>query len=265
MRKNTLVIIDPQNDFVDKQGALSVGGAAEDMDRVADLVRKHGDTIDDIQVTLDSHHAVHIAHPLYWVDSDGNHPDPFTLIELKDVKGQGAKFRTTNPAWQDWGVEYVRKLEGSDYKLCIWPEHCLIGSWGHSVWPNLFDALLEWEKKYFGVVNYLTKGSNMHTEHYSVVKAEVVRPDDPTTDVNTDFIKTLQECDDIFISGEASSHCVANSVIDIADQFGDEHVPKFVYLEDASSPVAGFETLETNFLSKMNAKGMRTKTTETLF
>jgi hypothetical protein len=34
--------------------------------------------LDDIHVTLDSHRLVDIAHPIWWRDSSGANPDPFT-------------------------------------------------------------------------------------------------------------------------------------------------------------------------------------------
>lgn len=262
-RKNTLLIVDPQNDFVDPSGKLSVAGAVNDMNRVAELIRKHGDKIDDIQVTLDSHHPIHIAHPIYWVDQSGNHPSPFTIIEHADI--ESGKWRTYNPRWNQWGLDYTKSLENSPYKLCIWPEHCLIGSWGSSVFPPLFEALKEWEEKYFGVVNFVTKGSNIHTEHYGVAKAEVPRHDDLTTELNTDFVTLLEECDDIYVAGEASSHCVSNSCMQIIDAFGVDGAKKMVLLTDATSPVPGFEFLQEEFFKKLKEKGGRFETTTTLF
>ena len=51
-----LLIIDPQNDF-HEGGSLAIPGAMEDTKRIAALVEAHGDDIDEIYVTLDSHHV----------------------------------------------------------------------------------------------------------------------------------------------------------------------------------------------------------------
>ena len=75
-----LLVIDPQKDFCDPTGALYVKGAEKDMERLAAMVDKNGDKIDDIRVTLDSHQKIHIAHPICWQDAKGNHPAPFTII-----------------------------------------------------------------------------------------------------------------------------------------------------------------------------------------
>ena len=72
-----LLSIDPQVDFCSPTGKLSVGGAEDDMGRLATFVKRCKGDIAEIIVTLDSHRTIHIAHPIWWVDSDGNHPIPF--------------------------------------------------------------------------------------------------------------------------------------------------------------------------------------------
>jgi nicotinamidase-related amidase len=80
-----LVVIDPQNDFCDPSGSLFVAGANQDMSRLAKMVKRLGKKVDDIHVTLDSHRIVDISHPLWWKDSAGKHPAPFTMITAADV------------------------------------------------------------------------------------------------------------------------------------------------------------------------------------
>lgn len=267
MKRNIqLLIIDPQFDFCDPTGALYVKGAEHDMTRLAALISRAKGYIDDIRVTLDSHQPVHIAHPICWVDNKGNHPAPFTIIKEEDVLGTNPKWRAYNPAWQERQVNYVKALKaGGRYELCIWPPHCLIGTDGHRVHPILQPALREWQDQ-FALIDYVTKGSNPFTEHYSVVKADVLDPEDlEGTDVNTKFVERLEIADEIWASGQALSHCLANSVEDISGIFGDEHVKKFVLLEDCTSPVwspdagvtAYFQSLADNFIKKLVAKGMR--------
>ena len=63
MESTHLVCIDPQNDFCHKNGSLSVSGADDDMNQLAAMIRRAGDKIGKISVTLDSHHIIDIAHP----------------------------------------------------------------------------------------------------------------------------------------------------------------------------------------------------------
>ena len=54
--KNILLIIDPQVDF-HPGGSLAVQGANEDSARIASLISENIQDIDEIYVTLDSHHV----------------------------------------------------------------------------------------------------------------------------------------------------------------------------------------------------------------
>jgi nicotinamidase/pyrazinamidase len=200
---------------------------------------------------------VHIAHPISWVDSKGNHPAPFTQITLTDV--ENGTYRAFKPGLQRRFESYVRSLESNGrYVLTIWPPHCLIGSPGHAVHPTLFEALLEWERTVYGFVGYTPKGSNYLTEHYSAVVADVSYPDDPTTQLNTRFIQLLEEADDILITGEALNFCVANTFKDVADNFSNaDYVKKLVLLEDACSEIPGLEFLTKAFMDDMLPRGMR--------
>ena len=53
---NILLIIDPQNDF-HPGGSLAVNGANEDSERTADFIMANINKIDEIVVTLDTHHV----------------------------------------------------------------------------------------------------------------------------------------------------------------------------------------------------------------
>ncbi len=258
-----ILIIDPQNDFCDPKGALYVTGADGDMVRLASMIRRLKDKINDIHVTLDTHHFVDVAHPIYWVDSNGNHPEPLkTIISLEDI--ENGKWRTTSPKLQKRALDYVKSLKANKrYSLVIWPYHCLIGSWGYGIYPPLFDALLDWEKD-FCMVDYVTKGSNIYTEHYSAIQADVPDAQDPTTMLNTHLIQTLEEADMIALTGEALNFCLANTVRDIANNFGEENIKKLILIKDATSPVPGqvFEPLTDNFLKEMTKRGMKVSTTK---
>jgi nicotinamidase-related amidase len=278
-KKVHLLIIDPQNDFCTEQetildrktgvetvkrGSLVVPGAHNDMAvKLPNFIRKFNDKIEDIHVTLDSHHLVDIAHPIMWVDKDNNNPAPFTIVTHDDVNN--GIWRAAVPTFQNKLLDYTKSLKVNNrYPLCIWPPHCIIGSWGAAILNELFEALLQWESQ-FAMVDVVTKGSNPFTEHYSAVQADVPDSSDPSTQLNVKLIRTLeQEADEIVIAGEALSHCVANTIRDIANNFADASaISKFVLLTDASSSVPGFENLGTDFIDEMVKRGMRVSTTDT--
>lgn len=260
-----LLVIDPQVDFCtpvtpDYQTPLYVPGAEKDMTRLAAMVGRLKNKISAISVTLDSHHFIHIAHPAFWKDSQGNQPNPFTPISAKDI--ETGKWTPRVPSLYKEALEYAKELERKQrYSLFIWPPHCLIGHKGHNVVPELWEQLTEWEKK-FAVVNYITKGSNVMTEHYSAFSAEVPRADDPGTQISDELIKTIEQYDTILLCGEALSHCLASTVRDLANNFTDpKYIQKLVLLRDATGSVGGFEKNGEDFIKELTAKGMQVTTT----
>ena len=262
--KIELLIIDPQVDFCDKKGALYVEGAEFDMERLAAMIDRIGKKISKIDVTLDCHHKIDVAHPGMWRNSEGKSPDPFTIIESKDIKN--GIWLPIYPSEIKRFIQYTESLEASGrYPLCIWPPHCLIGTEGNNVLPILAQSLDKWIDMRERNINYVSKGSNIFTEHYSAIKAEVPDPSDPTTQIDSrdaGLINSLMQADIVAIAGEAGSHCLANTVRDIANGFNDDsYIKKLVLLEDATSPVTGFETFQTDFITEMTARGMQISNT----
>lgn len=286
-RKNMkvhMLIIDPQNDFCDIlarpgepvgmalpggvnfRATLPVPGANDDMKRVAALIDRIGPKLADIHVTMDSHRLVDIAHPVWWMDQNGNQPAPLvTIISVDDI--ENGIWTPRNPAFRKRTLEYARQLAANGkYQICIWPPHCLIGTWGHNVQAELNAALQKWSGKEFAMVDYVTKGSNPWTEHYGAVMAEVPDPNDPGTALNADFLAMLAEADIVAVAGEALSHCVKETVTQIADNIGPEHIKKFHILTDCTSPVPAvpngpdFPQIAKKWLREMEARGMELTT-----
>ncbi len=276
--KVNLLVIDPQNDFCDipddflpkrevngklevaSRPALPVAGAHQDMLNLADFINRVGRRLNDIQITLDSHNIVDIAHPIWWVDQAGNSPNPFTVISVDDVvKGV---WRARNPAYQAKSLDYVKALATNGrYVLVIWPEHCIISTWGHNVHYAVADAVTQWARQEFATPYYVTKGSNIFTEHYSAVQAEVPDAGDDSTMFNHPFVTQVDACDLILVAGEALSHCVANTVRDMMKNFTKESIEKMVILADCTSNVTGFEQLGEDFLTEFTQAGGKVMTT----
>ena len=261
MSNTHLVVVDPQTDFCDPDGALYVAGADQDIRRLSEFLRQSGRDLSAIHCTLDNHHLLDIAHPLWWLDQAGKHPDPFTIIEAGAV--ENGDWAAADPGAHSRSLDYVRALQANGrYPLCVWPPHCLIGSLGASVMPELFEALTEWETDRRRPIDYVVKGANPWTEHYSVVQADVPDAKDPSTMLNASLVRALEEADTILLAGEAGSHCVANTARDIADNFSEmSSASKMVLLEDTTSPVPGFESMQEAFVTELCARGMRVTTT----
>lgn len=252
-----------QRDFCDPKGSLFVKGGDVNCELVAAMIERHGDKIDSISLTMDSHAVLHLAHTLCWKDSAGKTPPPFTAITYNDIVN--GKYRATNVAWQRRYTEYLKALDAKGLTHTLWPNHCVVGSNGWSLHPKVSDAVIGWETKYFGLANYFCKANNIFSEHYGVVAAEVCDAADPTTNINTHFIKTLEEADLIPVVGVASSHCVKRSVEQIVTEFGPDNTKKLVLLTDGMSPVTGFEQAEKDFFAYAKSIGIQFSTTTTFF
>lgn len=276
-----LLIIDPQNDFMDQpDAALRVPGATDDMKRLAAMTNRIGRHLSGINVTLDSHQLIDIAHPAMWVDGNGNPPNPFvTTITPDDIKAGIWRPRHENAKPADLGGKtigeyvlwYTEQLQAAGlYDLTIWAPHCIIGTPGHNIQPDLMEALNEWSVRMFATINYVTKGTNVFTEHYGAMQAEVPMSSDPSSALNQGFLSLLQGADIVLVAGEALSHCVKATVTQIAENIGQEHIAKFHILRDCSSPIPkigdgpDFPAITEAWLKEMEKLGM-TVTTSTEF
>ena len=249
---NALVIIDPQVDF-HEGGSLGINGATDDSTRIAAFIRKNIDKIDNIFVTLDTHHRLHIAHAVCWTNPMGDSPDPFTLIKHEDI--EKGNWVPRDSSLLEYAKYYTKALEKKGrFVLCIWPEHCLIGTPGHAVVPVLTEAINEWISKRMRTVNYVMKGTNCMTEMYSALAAEVPIPDDPSTSMDPALVRRLNKFEKVFICGEAKSHCVNYTMRDIESVW--EHPrDRLVLLDDCTTAVAGFEASGEEFVKDMLEKG----------
>ena len=259
-----LIIIDPQVDFCDSKGALYVKNAEKDMQRIASMIQKNIDKICNIYVTLDTHQFYDISHNVSYINRKGENPPPFTILTKEQIINEewiptGRGIQLFNDLFKKTVIQYITELENKNKDpLCLWPPHCLIGTYGHSVFPILMQTLQEWMIYNKKNVRYLRKGENTFTEHYSAIKAEVPDPNDKKTELNEDFIFNIEIGDLIVICGEAGSHCVKATVEDIVDGFSiPEYIEKTILIEDGMSPVPGFENKQNEFIKNMKEKGMQ--------
>ncbi len=264
MKKNALLIIDPQNSFCNKgdanvnnRGSLYVEGAEKDMTRLATWILNNKSEIDFIGVTLDSHQPNDIAHPNFWQDKNGNFPAPFTVISSKDVEA-GIWTARFDPKRC---LNYLKALEAQgEFPHVIWPVHCVIGSEGAAIYQPLMNAIEEWtvNGKFFQVV---AKGTFPFSEHFGAFQAQIPDSKRPETQLNQGLIKTLETYQNVYLSGEAKSHCVANSLKQVINE-APGLAEKFIILEDTMSNVVGFETIADPIYNQ--AKQMGIKFTNTI-
>ena len=253
-----LLIIDPQNDFVSPHGSLSVAGATEDAARLARFMESARAQLSSIVISLDSHQRVDISHPLWFVDDQGRSPDPFTVITSEDLRAGRWSARGGR---QERTARYLGELERRGrYPHVIWPEHCLIGSEGHGVYPLIQEQALAWAARHAehdGQVRFVSKGESPWTEHFSAVEAEVPDDSDPHTLTNHDLIAQLLLTEVVYVAGWARSHCVGNTVRYLIKYGGTALAKRLVLLSDTMSDVPGFEDAGEAFTREVLAQGVR--------
>lgn len=252
-----LMVIDDQNTFCLPDFELYVGGrsgrgAIEDNVRLAEFIYRYLGVITEIDPTMDTHTAMQIFHPLFWVNDAGEHPAPATMISLKDVESGVWKVnpgvamsvaRGNYMGLATYALHYVKKLtDGGKYPLMVWPYHAMLGGIGHALVSTVEEALFFHNVARLSQTGFEIKGGNPLTENYSVLRPEVLEGTDgrPIAQKNTRFIEKLMRYDVVIIAGQAKSHCVAWTIDDLLTEIAakDPALAKKVYLmEDCTSPV----------------------------
>jgi nicotinamidase-related amidase len=252
-----LLLVDVQNTFCLPEFELYVGGrsgrgAVEDTARIASLLYENLDRVTQVVVTLDTHTAAQIFHPLFWVDERGEHPAPHTVIAAGDV--ESGRWRVNRsiaaavvprPGYDlaAWALHYVRRLaERGKYPLVVWPYHSMVGGIGHALVSAVEEAVFFHAIVRQSPTRVEVKGRNALTENYSVLRPEVGNDASGRAieGANLPLVEHLLSFDRVLIAGEAKSHCVAWTVEDLlgeAERRHPELARKLVLLEDCTSPV----------------------------
>jgi nicotinamidase-related amidase len=223
--RTALLLVDVQNTFCLPEFELFVAGrsgrgAVEDSARIAAFLYRNLDRVTEVVVTLDTHTAAQIFHPLFWVGPDGGHPSPHTVITLPDV--EGGRWRV-NPALAPavaprkgfdvsaWARHYARRLaEGGKYPLVVWPYHSMVGGIGHALVSAVEEAVFFHAVARQSPTRVEVKGRNPLTENYSALRPEVMEDESgaPVDSANRALVEHLLSFDTVVVAGEAQSHCV---------------------------------------------------------
>jgi len=253
--KNILIIIDAQQDFCKPGAPLYVPGAEQDVKRIANFIENT--ELEHIVVSMDWHQPFSIFHQSFWKDIKGNQPPVFSQITYKDFK-DGKWIPQAAPVTTG---TYLQELEeNGEYTHTIWPDHCIAGTEGAALMPDITNALKKWSvsgNKYETIL----KGRETLTEFYGIFKAQVTLPNVASTDWNLDMLLHFKKFDNIYIAGQAKSHCVAQTIKQL---FEFPHIRrKVTVLEDCMSNVTGFETIADHIWDKAKELGIKfAKSTE---
>ncbi|MBA2749959.1 MAG: cysteine hydrolase family protein [Tatlockia sp.] len=256
-KRTCLLLIDVQNTFCIPGFELFVGGqsgngAVEDNKRLCEFIYRNLGSISAIAPTLDTHTAMQIFHPIFWINNEGIHPTPAaTNITPKDIE-QG-KWKV-NPAvayslnltcevLQNHALHYVKQLsQNGKYPLTVWFYHSMLGGIGHALVSAVEEAVFFHCIARDSQTQFEIKGNNPLTENYSVLRPEVLESfgGKQLAQKNTRLIQQLLDFDKVIIAGQAKSHCVAWTIDDLLTEIQqiDSSLAKKIYiLEDCTTPV----------------------------
>jgi nicotinamidase/pyrazinamidase len=263
-----LLLVDFQIDFCHPDGSLAVPGAIEDLRRTIELVYRECERIKTLVVSLDSHLSYQIFYPTWWIDEDGHHPAPHTVIDSAAVRG--GKYRPLREV--AWSLRYVEELEQKAKKaLYIWPYHTMIGGIGQALDPALFEAVHFHAVARRSQPVFLQKGMIPGTEHYSPFEPEVKVPTHPHGALNTTLLKLLETHDRILVAGEAKSHCVLEACATMVRHFAGQPdvLSRIRFLRDCTSSVVApgidFDAMAERELAAFAQKGMKLTTSAHAF
>lgn len=247
-----LLLIDVQNTFCIPGFELFVAGAVEDNQRLCEFIYRNLGEITEIVATLDTHTAMQIFHPIFWVNDGGEHPQPGTTITDEDIiKGRWQVNGAIAPNFSGWNEQdlaqharhYTHQLtEGGRYPLTVWPYHGIVGGISHALVSAVEEALFFHNIARYSQTHIELKGQHPLTENYSALKPEVLLASNGVSigNKNQQLIDKLLNFDMLFIAGQAKSHCVAWTVEDLLTEIQqrDRTLAQRIYiLEDCTSPV----------------------------
>ena len=250
------ILVDVQNTFCIPDFELFVRGrsgigAVEDNRRLCEFIYRNLNKITEITLTLDTHQAAQIFHPIFLMDESGGHPDAFTLISFEDIRKGKWKFNPSlapslqiSPEFGQKHLEYYvdQLAKSAKYDLTIWPYHAMLGGIGHALVPAVEEAVFFHSITRMSQPDFTLKGFNPLTEHYSAIGPEVLENfrGEELEKKDKRFVSKLKSFEAVVITGQAKSHCVASTLNDLLAEISseDESLVRKVYLlEDCTSPV----------------------------
>ncbi|BEI85577.1 hypothetical protein CcaverHIS002_0509780 [Cutaneotrichosporon cavernicola] len=195
MGKTALIIVDVQGDFLPPDGSLMVPAGLLVAPTILDLLKDQKYNWDYVVVSQDYHPTGHISfassHPGHKVFSD---------IELKDGRG----------------ILYEQKL---------WPDHCVQGTKGCEIAPELVAKL----SKRGDTVKLVRKGWHKDVEAYSAFDGYMTdfnNPADPPTEIDYQpqrkIVQWLREqgVTKVVVTGLAAELCVSHTALSaVASRF----------------------------------------------
>jgi len=283
-KQTHLLLVDVQNTFCTPGFELFVPGAPDDNKRLTEFIYRSLNRITSITASMDTHFAMQIFHEYFFIDENGKHPEPLTIISLEDIKNGKWKVnpeilpeleKNKSISAEDHVAHYVKELEKKQrYSLVIWPYHAMLGGIGHALVSSVEEAIFFHNIARKTQANIEIKGSNFFSEAYSIFGEEVQDTPNPASpqermeiaEKNERLIEHVIHNDKIIVAGQAKSHCVAWTLLDLMQEIKEKDpklADKVYILEDCMSPVPGFEKQTEEIFKEIAESGMHLVSSKT--
>ncbi len=197
--------------------SLFVPGAVEDTRRAVEWLYTNLDLITGLHFSMDTHRVFQIFHPAWWIDDRGQAP---TAVHADHLGGRAPR------RWQPIAhpaecLEYTKQLETTrKYVLTVWPYHTLLGGVSHALVPAMMEAAI------FHSVRPQSSDA-LRDQGHARDDRELLGPlarrcrelgGQSVGAFNAPFFKMLMEYDRIYVFGQAKSHCVLSTLVDLRDR-----------------------------------------------
>lgn len=203
--------------------------------------------ITNVIYSLDTHNKNHIFFQNWWKDDKENEVEPFTIITYEDVLN--GKYRVADCKKHNVSIAYLNAIEKKGKQLCIWPYHCIEGTEGAELEKRLKKMF-----EYYSIVRQnrpieVIKGLEPYSEMYGIIHPEY----NFNGYFNIDVLEQVENADEVYIVGEAASHCLMESLIQILEYFRNEPdiCKKIVVLSDCTAPIGGYEEYTKESFDKL--------------
>lgn len=233
-KKNLVVGIDIEFDFIDPEGGLPVPGAPIGVSNFAEFLIKNKNDITDIALTVDDHYPTHIGLAGAWWKGDHEEIDqselPLVITRADVLEGKYAPRYLS----KDYVLDYLQKIEAQGGQHYVWPDHCLRGSSGQAFPGELLYALREWtaanEGRHYSLIR---KGYVDTAEMYSAFSYA----DGSCPEFCEEILNAIadEDYDNIFIAGFAKDFCVRSTLQDIRKD--DRFYGKLILLDDCMASI----------------------------
>jgi len=199
MKQKILIIVDPQNDFIEG-GSLGIDGAKKAMENLTKHLKANQGTYDKILVSLDTHNPTNLGFKMNWEGSGMAQITPGQLFP-KDLIKDGSVW----PRFKYTRTKDIKDVLAQPDFMC-WPAHCIKGTPGHDIYEPLYDVLLGIQDK----VTFITKGESDSRDNYSIFHYG----DRGLTEAGREFNLWDKKYDnpDVYIAGLALDYCVFETV-----------------------------------------------------